>query len=177
MMTPTERVTMNARTYLGSSHDVVLAVRVEWGLGTEKPTFWSALGLWLTPRIPLVLPLLNLTRARATKERMASDINSGCGILALTAQEDRILLSAMPARRKIPTGVVEVLPRAAPLLCDIAWMETYLVPRLTVGERELVADGVDFKALLKAVEAGTIESPELASQMSRLTSIGFGPFV
>lgn len=176
MMTPTERVTMNARTYLGSSHDVVLAMRVEWGLGTEKPTFWTALGLWLTPRIPLVLPMLNFTQARATKQRMASDVNSGCGILAVTAEHDRFLLSAMPARRKIPTGLVETLPRSAPLQCDIEWMETYLVPLLTVGEHQLVVNGVDFKALLKAVETGTIDSPELTRQMSRLTSIGLRPY-
>lgn len=174
--TPTERVTQNAREFVGPDHDVVMALRVEWGLGTEQPTLSAAIANWSTLRLPLVVPLRAIARSRATKRTMFDDRDAGCGILALTSNGGHILLSAMPLRRKIPTGFVDVLPDDTPLLVDVEWMENYLVPRMTVGEHDLVVDGVDFKALLEAVEDGSVTSPELAANLHRLKSVSLFRF-
>lgn len=175
MITPTQRVTRNAREYL--QDDVVIALRVDWGPEAISARKKFGFGYWVSAYIwaPISLPILAIFRNPELR-RMRADPDSGTGILALTGDDRRILLSASPARRKTPTGVVEVLPNGAPLIVDVGLMESDLIPSLTVGDREFVVDGVDFRALMKAVEAHRIRSPEIKAVLPRLQSVGDNPY-
>ncbi len=173
MATPTQVVTRNAQKYLGDEYDVVMAMRVEWGAGAAEQARNHGAALFAHVWTPLVLPILAAVRARAAKRRMREDPTAGVGVLALTADEQRILLSAMPWRRKTVTGVVETLPRGAALLPDLHLMETDVVPSLVVDRYELVVDRVDFKAFLKAVKAGRIEAPKVSADLDRLAAVGW----
>lgn len=69
-----------------------------------------------------------------------------------------------------------MLPRESPLEVDVDLMETHLVPALTVGDREFVVNSIDFKALLKAVEALEVRSPEIKAALPRLKDVGKSPY-
>lgn len=172
MATPTETVTRRAQEYLGDDYDVVIALRVEWGAGAAEAAARHGAALFAHVWAPIVLPVLSKVRERSAKQRMSKDPAAGVGVLALTRDEQRILLSAMPGKRKTPTGVVATLPPRAPLLPDIELMETDVVPVISVGDYDLVVDRVDLKALLHAVEAGEIDSPDLAAHLDRFRAVG-----
>jgi hypothetical protein len=175
MATPTEQVTRNAQEYLAD--DVILAMRVDWGPDAVSSRmklgsgFWARAYLWS----PIALPIMALLR-RPDRRKMRDDPTTGSGILALTADGGRILLSTSPPRRKRPTGVVEVLPHAAALQVDVDLMETDLIPTLTVAHRQFVVNGIDFRALLKAVENLTVRSPEIRAALPRLQAVGNSPY-
>ena len=177
MKTPTEQVTGRAKEYLAGRHDVILALRVEWGpdaVTSKKKLgsgFWTRAYLWT----PIVMPIVALLRRPNTKE-INEDPTAGFGILALTADDGRILLSTPPRRRLTPTGVAEVLPQAAALEVDVDLMETDLIPLLTVDDRDFVVDGVDFRALLEAVGNVTVRSPEIKAVLPRLREVGKTPY-
>lgn len=172
MTTPTETLIRKVQYYLGDEYDVVMAVRVDWGVGAAKQARAEGYALFAHVWTPIVLPVLAAVRERTTKRRMLEDPEAGVGILVLTADDQRILLSAMPSRRKTPTGIVEMLPRGTALLPDIELMESDIVPVISVGDYDLVVDRVDLKALLKAVEAGDVSSPELAAHLDRFRAVG-----
>lgn len=177
MATPTERVTRHAQDYLAGQHDVILALRVDWGPDAVKSRkkfgygFWARAYLWS----PIVLPIMALLRRPQALETRI-DPSSGTGILALSADDGRILLSAPPQRKKTPTGIVEALPQASPIQVDVDLMETHMIPSLTVAHREFVVNGIDFRALLKAVENLTIRSPEIKAVLPRLKDVGSSPY-
>ena len=172
MATPTQIVTRNAQNYLGDVHDVVLALRVEWGTEAVTAAKNQGAALFVHLWTPFVLPVLSWVRARSIKRRMRQDPAAGVGILTLTAADQHILLSAMPSRRKTPTGIVRTLPTAEPLVADVELMEMDVVPLMTLGDYDLVADRVDFKALLAAVEAGQIAAPDLEVNLDRFKAVG-----
>lgn len=175
MSTPTERVTRYASRYL--DEEVVLALRVEWGpqaissKKTLRSGFWGRAFMWT----PIVLPVLALFRISQTG-KMRDDPNAGRGILALTDDDRRILLSTVAPMRKIPTGVIEPLPLGAPLRIDLDLWETDMVPALTVGERTFVVDGIDFRALMKAVEKLEIRAPDIKAVLPRMKAVGQAPY-
>lgn len=173
MATPTQIVTLNTQKYLGGHYDVVMAVRVEWGAGAAEASRKQGYVLFAHLWTPFVVPVLTLIRGRTAKRRMHADPNAGVGILALTADEQRILLSAMPMRMKTPTGIVEKLPPGTALLPNIELMETDTVPALTVDRYELVVDRIDFKALVTAVKAGEVSAPKLEAVLDRLEAVGW----
>ena len=173
MATPTERVTRNARRFLADDHDVTLALRVEWGPDVVSASkkfgnaFWTRAYLWT----PIVRPSMAIIRGpRAWVRR--HDPRSGVGILALTADDHRVLLLASSLLRKTPAEIVEYLPPDSPLEVDVEVMESDMIPVLTVGHREFVVNGVDFRALLNAVENLEIRSPEIKAVLPRLRDVG-----
>ncbi len=174
MATPTEQVARSAEAFLGDQHDVVLALRVEWGpdaIESRKQLrrgLWTEVYLWSTL---VVRPFLSLLRLKDTL-KADRDPNTGSGILALTADDGRILLATSPLRSKVPTGVIEELPAGAPLYVDVELMENHLIPTLTVADREFVINGIDFRALLKAVEGLRVRSPEIKAILARLQGVG-----
>jgi len=177
MAPPTERVTRNVQDYVSDGHDVILALRVDWGpdaVAYRKrfgSGFWARAYLWS----PIILPIMALFQ-RPDPRKTLLDPNAGFGILALTADDGRILLSASPRRRKTPTGIAEVLPHAAPLDVDVDLMETNLIPTLTVAHRVFVVNSVDFRALLKAVDNLVVRSPEIRAVLPTLRAVGESPY-
>lgn len=173
MPTPTERVTRHAQEFLGDEHDVVLALRVDWGPDAVASrtrfgnAFWVRAYLWT----PIVWPFMALLRLPETLRRR-KDPSAGSGILALTSDDGRIVLSSSPLRRNRPTSVVEALPEGSALLPDAELMETDMIPTLTVNNRQFVVNGVDFRALLNAVETATIRAPEIKAVLVRLLGVG-----
>ncbi len=171
MRTPTERVTRNAERYL--DEDVVLALRVEWGpeaiasRKTLRSGYWARAFMWT----PIVLPVLALFRIPQTR-KLHEDPSAGSGILALTIDERRILLTTSMPMGKTPTGVLEPLPQGAPLQIDVDLWETDMVPSLTVGERTFVVNGIDFRALMTAVEELEVKAPEIKAVLPRLKAVG-----
>lgn len=166
MATPTEVVTRNTQQFLGDQHDVVLAVRVEWGVDAasvakSKGYLWG----------PHFLPVRAWKQVRTALRRTPDDSHDDVGTLAFTSDDGRILLSATPAQRKTPTGVVEWFPDDAALLPDVDAMETHLVPLVTVGRYEFVVNSIDFRVLLRHVEAGTVRSPKFEAELDRLKSV------
>ncbi len=166
MSTPTQQVTRNAQDML-DHHEVILALRVEWGAEAREHARSTQLVWSRPPWSVLFLPLLELYRLPIRAKRMRAEPNVW-GILALTSIGGRILLASTPWRRKRPIGVVEVLPHNAPLQLDLELMETDLIPLLRVGHREFVVNGVDFKALVKAVEGGVVRSFDIEHGLDRL---------
>ncbi len=173
MATPTERLTRNAQEFLGDDHEVVLAMRVDWGpdavasrtgLGSA---YWTRAYLWW----PVVWPVMALLRLPKSLHRR-NDPDAGSGILALTAGDGRILLSAPMLRTKVPTGIVETLPYGAPLDVDVDLMESHLIPAVTIAGRQFVVNGVDFRALLGAVETHQVRAPEIKAMLPRLLAVG-----
>jgi hypothetical protein len=62
------------------------------------------------------------------------------------------------------------------LLVDVDLMETHLIPSMTVAHREFVVNGIDFRALVKAVENLRLRSPEIKAVLPRLTDVGKTPY-
>ncbi|NND02384.1 MAG: hypothetical protein HKN91_06305 [Acidimicrobiia bacterium] len=176
MATPTQTVTRNVQKYLGDEFEVVMAVRVEWGADAARRSKNRGYGLFAHVWTPLVNPILATVRARGAQRALREDPASGVGVLALTADGRRILLSAMPWRPKTLTGIVEQLPRNAALLPNLDLMQTDVVPTLTVDRYEFVVDRVDFKALLKAVETGVIDAPKIRADLARLSAVGWNRY-
>lgn len=174
MMTPTERVTSRAREFLADDFDVILAVRVEWGpqavVSRTKFSsgFWTRAYLWS----PIVMPIVALLRRG---DRIVHP-ESGFGVLALTSDDSRVLLSVASRRRSFPTGLIDVLPQGAHLEVDVGLMETNLIPVLRISDREFVVNSVDFRALLKAVEQLRIRAPEIRAALPALREVGASPY-
>ena len=172
MATPTERVTRNAHRFLADDHDVILALRVEWGPGVVEArkrfgsAFWAGAYMWT----PIVRPIMAFIRGPKTWQRH-HDPRCGVGILALTATDDRVLLRTSSLLRKTPAEIVEYLPPESPLEVDVEVMESDMVPALTVGHRDFVVNGVDFKALMKAVENREVRAPEIKAVLPRLRDV------
>ena len=169
MATPTDIVTRYAQEFLGDTR-VLIAVRVEWGsdaFARARATqlAWSR-PPWTWAFVPIITVARLLGNIRSTPEAPMS------GVLALTSNDGRILMSASPWQPKKPTGIVESLPEGSALDLDIDLMETKLIPILTVGHRQLVVNAFDFKALMKAVETGTVTSPEIEAASSRVHAAG-----
>lgn len=169
MATPTDIVTRYAQEFLGKT-EVLIAVRVEWGDDAFARARSTQLA-WSRPPWTLVfVPILTVARVLDSIRTKGEAHTSG--VLALTPADGRILMSASAWQPKKPTGIVEALPEGAALDLDVDLMEAELIPILTVGHRQLVVNTFDFRALMKAVEAGTVTSPEIAAASSRVRAAG-----
>lgn len=169
MATPTDVVTRYAREFLDDP-TVLMAFRVEWGddafaRARSTQLAWSR-PPWSLVFVPVITVARVLGNIRGTSEPPWS------GVLALTLNDGRILMSASRWQPKKPTDIVEVLPEGAALDLDVDLMEAELIPVLTVGHRKLVVNAFDFKALMKAVEAGTITSPHIEAAFGRVKTAG-----
>ena len=169
MATPAQAVTRKAQDFLGDLYEVALAVRVEWGAGSAKNQGTAHfVHMWT----PFVKPVMSTIQAHSKKRRMRRDFSEGVGILALTTDNRPILLAAKPTRRKKPTRIVHAFPANASIVPDVYSMEHDVAPSFRVGDWDLVMDRLDFKALLTAVAAGDIKSPELESNLERFKAVG-----
>jgi len=169
MATPTQAVTGKAQDFLGDLYDVALAVRVEWGADAAKN---QGAAHFVHVWTPFVKPVMSTIQRRSIKRRMRRDPSAGVGVLALTTDNRPILLAAKPTRRKTPIRVVHAFPAYASIVPDVYSMEHDVAPSIRVGDWDLVMDRLDFKALLSAVAAGDIKSPELESNLERFKAVG-----
>ena len=115
-------------------------------------------------------PVLALFRRPLRLKREESP-DSGTGILALLSNDRRVLLSTDRLLPKQPTGIAAKLPQRAALEVDVELMENDMVPVVTVDDRQLVVNGVDFKALLRAVATTKVRSPEIKAVLPRLQAV------
>ena len=171
-MSPTDRLIRSVKAYLGDQADVVFALRVDCGkVSLEFARKRNLSSSWLM-YWPVFAPIGELLRRRSGRRRLKDDPTAGMGILALTDQRDRILMSAHASRRMEPTAVVATLERGAQLVVDTDYFATHLVPILDVGGREFVVDSVDFKAMLKAIRLGKLNAPQITANLDRLEAVG-----
>lgn len=176
VMTPTQQVTLNAQEFLGPKQNVLLAIRVEWGTDITNLSDARRLSHVSMLGSPAIFPLVAVARLRSTWHALRTGSEAAYGILAMTSASGCILMSAARWQRKKPTGVVDALSADADLEIDVELMETNLIPLLRIDGHELVVNGIDFKALLKAVESGTMTSRYLTENLERLQAAGGTPW-
>lgn len=169
MATPTDMVTRYAQEFLGDT-EVLIAIRVEWG-DDAFARARSTQVVWSQPPLSLVFFPIRMVARVLERIRTNGEAQSS-GVLALTPGGGRILMSTSSWQPKKPTGIVEVLPEGAALEINVDLMEDELIPILTVGDRQLVVNAIDFRALMKAVEAGMVASPEIEAASSRVHVAG-----
>lgn len=172
MAAPTEIVTRNTQQFLGDAEVVALALRVEWGVDTETVLDGRALEAtgWIVS--PVVVPIAAAFRTLGRLRRHRTDPEAGVGILALCQGDAHFLLASTPFMRKRPFELVERIPASADLTVDVGRLETDLVAELTIGDHTLLVNSIDFKKLLTAVEAGTVQAPQVAANLPRLKAVG-----
>ena len=120
----------------------------------------------------IVYPFLVIWNFITNTRSMSGDMDAGYGILAVTSDGGRILLSSKPFQRKVPVEVLDTVPPHTTFTSDAELMETYLIPTVTVDRLQLVVNRIDFKVLLKAIEAGRVIAPEILAVLPRLKAAG-----
>lgn len=175
-MTPTQQVSKNAQEFLGEGQNVLLAMRVVWGADIANLNDVSRLSHLTRAWSPVIFPMVAMARLRSSWDRMRSGSEAHYGVLVLVSSGDSILLTATPRWRKQPTGIVEVLSPDAELKVNVDLMEEILVPLIKIGHHELVVNGIDFRALLKALKSGVVKSPSLEADLDRLEAAGGTPW-